>query len=178
MTALVRPLAAADLEAVARIYAHYVTDSTATFETVPMTVADWAEKAEDIARRGWPFLVAVEEDGDSGGNSGGGGAVIGFAYATFWRARPAYDRTVEETIYLDDAATGRGIGTQLLTAVLDGARAAGARQVLAVVSDYGAEGSFALHHRVGFEQVGHLRNIGEKLGQRLGTYLLQKSLEP
>lgn len=167
VTAHVRPLGQPDLEAVARIYAHYVTDSTATFETVPMTVEDWTVKAADIERRGWPFLVAQDDDG----------VVIGFAYVTFWRARPAYDLTVEETIYLDAAATGRGTGTALLTSVLDEARARGARQAIAVVSDTGAEGSLALHRKVGFEQVGHLRAIGEKLGQRLGTYLLQLSLE-
>ncbi|GMA32649.1 GNAT family N-acetyltransferase [Litorihabitans aurantiacus] len=167
MTVLVRPLVAADLADVARIYAHYVTDSTATFETVPMTEEDWALKAADIDRRGWPFLVAQDEDG----------TVIGFAYVTFWRARPAYDLTVEETIYLDAAATGRGVGTALMTQVLDEARRRGARQAIAVVSDHGAEGSLALHRKVGFQEVGHLRAIGEKLGQRLGTHLLQISLE-
>jgi phosphinothricin acetyltransferase len=167
VSAHVRPLGPPDLEAVARIYAYYVTDSTATFETVPMTVEDWAVKAADIERRGWPFLVAQDDDG----------TVIGFAYVTFWRARPAYDLTVEETIYLDAEATGRGTGTALLTTVLSEARARGARQAIAVVSDTGAEGSLALHRKVGFEQVGHLRAIGEKLGQRLGTYLLQLSLE-
>ena len=160
-----RPLAATDIAVVTRIYAHYVTTSTATFETVPMSQEAWEEKAADIARRGWPFLVA-ELDGE----------VVGFGYATFWRARPAYDRTVEETIYLDDAATGRGLGTTLLTAVLDQARAAGAKQAVAVVSDHGAQGSVALHHKAGFVEAGHLRDIGEKFGIRLGTYLLQKSL--
>lgn len=166
MTPTVRPLTDDDLEAVARIYAHYVTTSTATFETVPMTAEDWREKAADIAHRGWPFLVADVD-----------GRVLGFAYATFWRARPAYDLTVEETIYLDPDATGQGIGTELMTAVLRQAREAGARQAIAVVSDHGAEGSYALHRKVGFEQVGHLRAIGEKHGVRLGTYLLQLSLE-
>ncbi|PWD50769.1 GNAT family N-acetyltransferase [Serinibacter arcticus] len=171
MTERVRPLDGQDLEAVASIYAHYVTASTATFETVPMTTQDWAEKAEDIARRGWPFLVAVTDD------DGPSERVIGFAYTTFWRARPAYDLTVEETIYLEPGETGRGVGTALLTAVLDATRAAGARQAIAVVSDRGAEGSLALHRKVGFAEAGHLKAIGEKLGVRLGTYLLQKSLE-
>ena len=166
MNPLVRPLAEADLAVVTRIYAHYVTTSTATFETVPPSQDAWQEKATDIARRGWPFLVAELE-----------GEVVGFAYATFWRARPAYDRTVEETIYLDDSATGRGVGTALLTAVLEQAKAAGAKQAIAVVSDNGNEGSVALHRKAGFVQAGHLRNVGEKFGTRLGTYLLQKSLE-
>ena len=118
-----------------------------------------------IAAVGWPFLVAELD-----------GVVVGFGYAAAWRARPAYAQTVEETIYLDGAATGRGVGTTLLAAVLDTAREAGAKQVIAVVSDRGADGSLALHRKLGFTQSGHLREVGEKFGLTLGTYLLQRSL--
>lgn len=165
MSLIVRAAQSEDLKAVARIYQHYVLTSTATFETVPPLRAAWEVKAAGLAAAGRPFLVA-ELDGD----------VVGFGYASAWRARPAYAHTVEETIYLDGAATGRGVGTTLLAAVLDAARQAGARQAIAVVSDWGAEGSLALHRKLGFVQAGHLRDVGEKLGLTLGTYLLQKSL--
>ncbi len=165
MSLIVRAAQSEHLEPVARIYQHYVLTSTATFETVPPSRAAWEAKVAGIASAGWPFLVA-ELDGD----------VVGFGYASAWRARPAYAHTVEETVYLDGAATGRGVGTTLLAAVLDAAQQAGARQAIAVVSDRGAEGSLALHRKLGFVQAGHLQDVGEKFGLTLGTYLLQKSL--
>lgn len=165
MSLIVRAGDSADLDAVSQIYAHYVPTSTATFETVPPSPLAWGEKVAGIAAVGWPFLVAELD-----------GVVVGFGYAAAWRARPAYAQTVEETIYLDGAATGRGVGTTLLAAVLDTAREAGAKQVIAVVSDRGADGSLALHRKLGFTQSGHLREVGEKFGLTLGTYLLQRSL--
>ena len=167
MSVTVRAGTSADLPAVSQIFEHYVLTSTATFETVPPSPDAWAAKVAGIEAAGWPFLVAEIDS-----------AIVGFGYATAWRARPAYALTVEETIYLDAAATGAGVGTILLTAVLEAARSAGAEQVIAVISDRGAEGSLALHRKLGFTESGHLREVGEKFGLTLGTHLLQRSLMP
>lgn len=128
-------------------------------------VEPWIGKFDAITAAGRPFLVA--EDGDD---------ILGFAYAGMWRDRPAYDRTVEESIYLDPAAVGRGLGTRLLADVLDRLRQSDVRTVLAVIADEGADASLALHQRAGFRIVGHLEQVGEKFGRLLGTRLLQLDL--
>jgi len=155
----------ADMAGVARIYDHYVATSTATFELTPPGEVVWADKLAALQGAGWPFLVADLD-----------GAVAGFAYVGPWRPRPAYAHTVEDTIYLDPAATGRGIGTRLLDEVLTGAAAAGAREVIAVVADGDTAASLALHRRAGFTGAGRLERVGRKFDRWLGTSLLQKTL--
>lgn len=165
MNVQVRPAAAGDVAGIARIYDHYVVTSTATFELDPPGAPVWRDKLDALTGAGWPFQVAVLD-----------GQVAGFAYVGPWRPRPAYAHTVEDTIYLDRAATGRGIGTRLLTSVLEQAAAAGAREVIAVVADGDAAASLALHRRVGFVPAGRLERVGLKFDRWLGTTLLQKTL--
>ncbi|MBT0993803.1 GNAT family N-acetyltransferase [Cellulomonas sp. DKR-3] len=165
MTVELRAATTADVGGIARIYDHYVSTSTATFELDPPGERVWVDKVDVVTAAGWPFHVAVLE-----------GEVAGFAYVGPWRPRAAYAHTVEDTIYLDPAATGRGIGTRLLAAVLDDAAAAGAREVIAVVADGDTAASLALHRRAGFSPAGRLERVGRKFDRWLGTSLLQKSL--
>ncbi|MEV8027597.1 GNAT family N-acetyltransferase [Cellulosimicrobium funkei] len=154
MSLTLRTATPADMAGVARIYDHYVATSTATFELTPPGETVWTDKLAALRGAGWPFLVADLD-----------GAVAGFAYVGPWRPRPAYAHTVEDTIYLDPAATGRGIGTQLLDQVLTGAAAAGAREVIAVVTDGDTAASLALHRRAGFTDAGRLERVGRKFGR-------------
>ncbi|WP_159792919.1 GNAT family N-acetyltransferase [Puerhibacterium puerhi] len=165
MTPVIRAATGADLEAVAGIYCHYVAGSTATFELTAPDTAAWANKLAGLQEAGWPFLVA-EQDGQ----------VAGYAYVGPWRPRPAYAATVEDTIYLDPAATGKGIGALLLAELLDQAREAGAREVIAVIADAESTASLVLHRRAGFTEAGRLERVGRKFDRWLGTTLLQKSL--
>lgn len=165
MNVQVRAATRGDVAGIARIYDHYVTTSTATFELDPPGAPVWVDKLETVTGAGWPFQVAVLD-----------GQVAGFAYVGPWRPRPAYAHTVEDTIYLDPAATGRGIGTRLLASVLDAADAAGAREVIAVVADGDTAASLALHRRAGFGPAGRLERVGRKFDRWLGTTLLQKTL--
>lgn len=174
MTVVLRAATPDDVPAMARIYDHHVRTTTATFETEPPGEALWAGKLETITAAGWPFLVA--EVVGAGVGSGAESGVVGYAYVGPWRVRPAYRYTVEDTIYLDAAATGRGVGTRLLAEVLDLARAAGAREVVSVVADAETTASLALHTRLGFRTVGRLENVGLKFDRWLGTTLLQLSL--
>ncbi|HSK98303.1 MAG TPA: GNAT family N-acetyltransferase [Euzebyales bacterium] len=162
----VRPATAHDLDAIARIYARYVTTSTATFEVEPPTTAEWRARLEAITARGLPFLVAEV-----------GGGVAGYAYCGPWRTRPAYRFTVENSVYVDAELTGRGIGRALMDELLRACRQAGIREVIAVVTD-GHAGSLALHRRSGFVEVGRLTRVGHKHGRWLDTLLLQRSLGP
>ncbi|WP_448616383.1 N-acetyltransferase family protein [Modestobacter sp. URMC 112] len=162
---VVRPFADADAPAVARIYGHHVEHGVATFDLEAPSPADWLAKVGGITAAGWPFLVAVED-----------GEVAGFGYVSAWRARPAYAATVEDTVYLAPGREGRGIGRALLTAVLDRAAAAGARQSIAVISDSGDPASQALHRALGFVEAGRLRRVGFKHGRWLDVVLMQAAL--
>ena len=163
----VRAAGPADLEAVTAIFAHYVTSTVTTFEEVPPTVADWRQRLDDLAGRNLPFLVADQD-----------GTVTGYAYASPWRPKPAYRYTVEDTVYISPAHTGRGLGRALLAALLTGCEQAGARQVIAVIADTGSDASMALHRRLGFTPAGRLRRTGFKYGCWIDTVLMQRELGP
>jgi L-amino acid N-acyltransferase YncA len=155
-----------DAAAAAAIYAHHVAHGTASFDTVPRSEAEMAAKIAECASRGWPFLVAEA-----------GGEVVGYAYVTQFRDRPAYASTCENSIYIHPDRVGQGIGTPLLDALMDEAERAGFRQMIAVVG--GAEpASAALHARLGFVEAGRMRSVGRKFGRWLDTLYMQKSLGP
>ena len=162
---VIRAAGPADLEAVATICAHYVRTTVTTFEEVPPTVADWQRRLDDLAGRNLPFLVAEAD-----------GTVCGYAYASPWRPKPAYRHTVEDTVYISPARTGRGLGRALLGALLSTCEQAGARQVIAVIADTGSDASVALHRGLGFASAGRLRQVGRKHGQWIDTVLMQREL--
>ncbi|MFD5225089.1 GNAT family N-acetyltransferase [Microbacterium sp. NPDC058342] len=162
----IRSVLETDLPAIRDIYNHYVRTSTVTYDEVESTEQAWADKAARIAAAGIPFLVAETE----------GGELLGYALGQPWSPKSAYRFTVENSIYLAPSAAGRGIGRALLAEFLDACRAAGLRQIIAVIADHGAEASISLHRRAGFADAGRLVEVGEKFGERLGVLFLQKSL--
>jgi L-amino acid N-acyltransferase YncA len=164
-TAVIRPATPEDLDEVARIFAHYVTSSLTTFEETAPTVPDWRRRLDELDVRGLPFLVAEAC-----------GEVVGYAYASPWRAKPAYRHTAEDSIYLAPAWTGKGLGRALLDSLLTRCAAAGVRQVIAVIADTGEEASAALHRACGFAEVGRLGRVGYKHGRWLDTVLMQRDL--
>ena len=121
-----RAATTADLPAIADIYAHYVINSVASFELEPPAADEWQARFAKVTAAGLPFLVVERE-----------GKVAGYAYCLPWKSRPAYQGTVEDSIYLAPWATGQGAGRELLGALLDGARASGVREVIAVIADSG-----------------------------------------
>ena len=155
-----------DLPSMVEIYNYYIQNSVVTFDMDVMALADWTEKFRWINELGLPFIVAQSASGQ----------IIGFAYVAPWRQKAAFKRTVEDSIYLRPAAIGKRVGTRLLQELLDQAKAAGVKEVVAVISDKGAESSIALHERFGFKHQGHLGKVGFKFGRWLGTVLMQKSL--
>ena len=161
---IIRSATSADGAPVAAIYRHHVLHGTASFDTVAPDEEHWIGKIEWVLRQGWPFLVAEQE-----------GHVVGYAYATQFRDRPAYLRTCENSIYLAPDHLGEGIGSRLLPALQRAAREAGFDEMVGVVG--GAEpASIALHLKCGFVERGRLRNVGVKFGRRLNTVYLQFSL--
>ncbi|AQW30992.1 GNAT family N-acetyltransferase [Ralstonia syzygii subsp. celebesensis] len=163
---VVRPARLADLPAVAAIYAHHVRTGTASFELDPPDLAEMTRRFQALQDTGMPYLVA-EADGN----------LLGYAYAGPHRARPAYRHTVEDSIYLDTAAQGRGVGTLLLDTLVRECTARGFRQMVAVVGG-GQEnlGSMRLHARCGFREVGVLAKVGYKFERWLDIVLMQREL--
>jgi phosphinothricin acetyltransferase len=179
---IIRPAEVTDLDAIERIYAHYVTATTTTFELEPPDAAAWRDRFGLVSAAGLPFVVAElpaagwDANGGAGGRTGGGGVVAGYAYCSPWKPRPAYRHTVEDSIYVAPWAGRRGAGGRLLAALLDGCVVAGVREVIAVIADTGDPASVQLHTRHGFLPAGRLTQVGFKHGSWLDTVLLQRSL--
>ncbi len=155
----------ADIERITTIYNTVIVDSHVSFDTEPQTVAQrrswFADKTVDGYHQAW---VAESE-----------GEVLGVAYSGPWRPKTAYEQTVETTIVLDPDAKGKGVGTGLLTALLDALATAGVHRAIAIVA-LPNEASVRLHHRVGFRTVGVLDDVGFKMGKWWSTELLEKAL--
>lgn len=159
------PATPGDAARVAAIYAHHVTHGTASYDTEPRSAEATAALIGEHVARGWPFLVARDNKG----------AVLGYAYASQFRPRAAYAWACEDSIYIDPAAQGRGIGRALLDALLAAAEASGFRTMVAVIG--GAEpASVALHAACGFTHVGRLAGMGWKHGRWLDTVYMQRAL--
>lgn len=161
----VRDVTTDDVDDVTAVYAHHVRHGTGTFELDAPTTEQMSGRIDDVVMSGRPFLVAT---GDSG--------VLGFAYAGPYRTRSAYRHTVEDSIYLAAEATGRGVGTALLEALLARCEAWGARQMVAVIGDSANVASVRLHEKCGFALVGTLRSVGWKHDRWLDTVVMQRAL--
>lgn len=165
MTAI-RPASPLDAARICAIYNHYVDGTTISFEETPVSTADMAARIANVIDSGLPWLVLT--DGD---------AIIGYAYATKWRARPAYRHAVESTIYLDAALAGRGHGMRLYASLLEDLRARGLHTVIAGIAQPNAR-SVRLHERLGFVKVAHFSEVGFKLGLWLDVGYWQMRLTP
>ncbi|MCL4747110.1 MAG: GNAT family N-acetyltransferase [Burkholderiaceae bacterium] len=154
-----------DLPAIQAIYAHHVLHGTASFEIDPPDLKEIARRHAEVRGRGLPYLVAEAD-----------GVVLGYAYANFFRARPAYRFTLEDSIYIAPDALGRGVGRALLPALADACEAVGCRQLLAVIGDSANVASIGLHAACGFRFSGVIRNSGWKFGRWLDTVFMQRAL--
>lgn len=164
----IRPLEDRDIPDVREIYNYYVTNSVVTFDEKRWTIAQWRDKVAHLRKLDLPFLVAESPTGQ----------ILGYAYVSPWSGKSGYRFSVESSIYLGQAATGKGLGSALLEALIEACEQAGIREIVAVISDKGAEASVALHERFGFVEVGRMGRVGFKFGRWLGTIYLQKSLKP
>ena len=142
--------------------------SVVTFDEETWSVAQWRSKREQLSKLGLPFLVAESPTGQ----------ILGYALVAPLSTKSAYRFSVENSIYLGQAATGKGLGHALLEALIEACEEAGIRQMVAIISDKGAEGSIKLHEKLGFVEVGRMGRVGYKFGRWLGTVSMQKSLKP
>ncbi|HEY1226830.1 MAG TPA: GNAT family N-acetyltransferase [Ramlibacter sp.] len=159
----IRPSTDADLPAITAIYGHHVLHGTGTFETTPPTETEMAARRADVLAKGLPWLV-IED----------GGRVAGYAYCQWFKPRPAYRFSAEDSIYLHPEAAGKGLGKVLLTALIDKAEAAGVRKLIAVIGDSANAGSVGVHRALGFQPVGTIASCGWKFGRWLDIVLMDR----
>jgi len=166
MNAIVlRPAAEADLAAIREIYAHHVLHGLASFEIEPPTLDEMRRRFAAITAEGYPYLLAEADAG-----------VLGYAYASAYRSRPAYRHTVENSVYVKPGAVGRGVGRRLLTALIEQCTLRGPRQMLAVIGDSANAASIGLHRACGFRECGTLRSVGFKSGRWVDSVIMQRPL--
>ena len=164
---LIRPSRDEDITAITAIYTHHVLHGTGTFETEPPSAADMANRRADVLSKGLPYLVA-EEDGE----------ILGFAYGNWFKPRPAYRYSVEDSVYLAPGLDRKGLGRALLAELLAHCEAAGIRKVMAIIGDSANAGSVGVHRALGFTQVGIVEACGWKFGAWRDIVIMQKTLGP
>ena len=162
----IRDAATADMAAVQAIYAYHVLHGSASFEETPPSVDDMVGRRDAVLKAGLPYLVAQRQ-----------GRVVGYAYATPYRPRPAYRHTIEDSIYVEHGLDRLGIGRALLAELIQRCEQGPWRQMLAVVGNSENTGSLVLHERLGFRTVGTLKSVGFKFGQWVDTVLMQRELD-
>ena len=139
---LIREAVADDAVALCAIYNHYIAHTAVSFELDPVGVDDMRARLQDVLTQRLPWIVAEQ-----------GGLVVGYAYATRWRARAAYRESVESSVYLAPEATGRGLGRALYDVLLPELRGSGLHAVIGGITLPNAA-SVALHEALGFTHVG------------------------
>lgn len=162
----IRPAVAGDMAAVAAIYRPSVEEGTASFELTAPDADELERRRAALCAAGYPYIVAEID-----------GRVAGYAYAGSFRARPAFQATVENSVYVDAAFQGCGVGRALLTALVDAAAAAGFRQMIAVIGDSTRQmASIGLHAACGFVEVGRMPGVGWKGERWLDIVFMQRAL--
>ena len=165
MELTIRDAVPADLIRVQEIYAFWVETSLSTFEEVPPDLAEITRRYEDVLAHELPYLVAES-----------GGTVAGYIYASPWSVRSAYRFACQDSIYIDDAFRGRGIGRALVAELVARCTALGYRQMMAGIGDSENHASIGMHASCGFEPAGMLDSVGFKFGRWVDVVLMQRSL--
>jgi len=148
----IRAATARDADAICAIYNPHIRGTIVSFEEVEVTIPEMAERIAGVTQN-FPWLVAERAD-----------TVVGYAYASRFHARTAYRHSAETTIYVEEAARGRGLGTELYFALLDSLRPMSLQTALALIALPNAA-SVALHEKCGFKKVAHLSEVGFKFGR-------------
>jgi L-amino acid N-acyltransferase YncA len=161
---VIRPAELADAQAIAAIYNHYVAHTTITFEEQPVPAEQMAERIRDVQAAALPWLL-IEE----------GGRILGYAYASKWKARSAYRFSVETSVYLHPQGVGAGRGRQLYEALFSALKERGVHAVIGGIA-LPNDASIALHEKFGMKKVAHFEQVGFKFGKWLDVGYWQKVL--
>lgn len=150
----IRPAARADIPALAAIYNQYIRETPATFDIEEKDIADRTAWFEGFSATG-PYRLLIAE---------AAGEVLGYAYSGRFKERAAYATSIETSIYLRPAATGRQVGSALYTALFDALAGEDIHRAYAGITLPNAA-SEAIHRRFGFRQIGIYREVGRKFGK-------------
>lgn len=162
----IRPATPADIPAITAIYGASVRTGTASFELESPDEVEMGKRMQAILGGGFPYLAAERD-----------GRLAGYAYAAFYRTRPAYRFTVENSVYVDPTVQRRGVGRALLDALIAACAQRGFRQMIAVIGDSPNQThSVALHRAAGFAEIGRLPDVGFKHGHWCDSLLMQRAL--
>lgn len=162
---LIRPSTPEDIPRITEIYAVNVLEGFGTFEIVPPDELEMTARRNNVLEQQLPYLVAEKA-----------GTILGFAYASLYRSRPAYINSVENSVYVSADAQGQGIGKALLEKLIEDCRMLEKKQMIAVIGDSENRGSIGLHRSHGFRLVGILEAVGYKHNRWVDTVIMQKNL--
>jgi phosphinothricin acetyltransferase len=164
-TPTVRDATADDLPAVAAIYTHYVLRTAMTFNTEVRTPAEWTDRFHRNVERGRYHLLVAEL----------AGAVAGYVETGPFRPKPAYDPSVELSIYVAPDAGGAGVGGALYGTLFERLRDADFHRAYSVIA-LPNDRSVAFHERWGFVHRGTLTEAGRKFGRYLDVAFYERAL--
>jgi L-amino acid N-acyltransferase YncA len=162
---VIRPSVDLDISAIAAFYQQSVATGTASWEYDPPSVEEMAKRRHAVIANGFPYLVAEID-----------GRVVGYCFASTYRARIGYRFVVEDSIYVAPDMQGHGIGKMLLMALIGECEKLGFRQMIAVIGDSENASSIALHERCGFQHAGRFNGIGYKFGRWLDSVQMMRPL--
>ncbi|NQV84646.1 MAG: N-acetyltransferase family protein [Rhodospirillales bacterium] len=162
---LIRDATDDDMAAVQDIYAQHVREGLASFEETPPDKAELMRRRDALLAAGYPYRVAEFK-----------GSVQGYAYAGPFRPRPAYLYTVENSVYVSNAAHRQGIGRRLLEDLITRCSELGYRQMVAIIGDSANAASIGLHADLGFETIGVQPSVGFKFGRWVDSVTMQRAL--
>ena len=160
---LIRPATHADLPGILEIYNDAVLKTTSSYDYEPRTLEQRTQWFEERRRDGYPIFVAVDDSG----------AVAGWSALNPYHARMGYRFTAENSVYVAASARGQGIGRLLLGPLIEGAKARGLHAIIAAI-DAENEASIRLHAKLGFEKVGHFKEVGFKFDRWLDVVYMQR----
>ncbi len=147
---MIRDVRLDDAKAITEIYNHYIDNTVISFEEVLIEPSDMTERIQAVLAISLPWLVLEEN-----------GIVLGYAYATQWKARSAYRFVVEVSVYLESTQGGKGLGTQLYEALFTKLKQMDLHVVIGCIT-LPNPASVHLHEKFGLEKVGHFANVGRK----------------
>jgi phosphinothricin acetyltransferase len=162
--AMIRQAASSDVEPMCRIYNHYVAESTITFEEQAVSPSEMSQRIADVTASSLPWLVAEHD-----------GAIVGFAYASKWKARSAYRFSTETTVYLASGNRGQGIGTRLYAELLSRLKGRELHSAIGGVA-LPNDASVRLHEKLGYRKVAHFVEVGFKFDRWIDVAYWQLKL--
>jgi phosphinothricin acetyltransferase len=152
-----------DAEQLAEIYSHYVTTTFVTFEEKEVTASEMARRIAEV-QAAFPWLVAAE-----------GARLLGYAFASPWKARSAYRFSTEVTVYVREGSAGSGIGSLLYGALIPALQSRGLHMAMGGIA-LPNDASIRLHEKFGFAKAAHFKEVGFKFGRWIDVGYWQRAL--